>query len=332
MVEKAEIRPFRVGVHGIGDHAVRTVLPAVAAAPAVELAGISTRNETTRTATMAEWSCPGWARLDAMLEAAELDAVLVCTPIGRHFEDGSKVLAAGIHLWSEKAFTRDEDEAAALVGLADKRDLAVCVSLAPAYHAQFRAIRRLLATGAVGRLRHIDAHFGFPHVARDRSLYDPALAGGALRDLGYYPLTLAAELTGETATVQGARIAADAGYDVDTDGSVLLSFPSGVQVTAQWGYGRDYINEMTIIGETGTILAKPAFSKPGNLAVTLGIRRQNVVEDVVVEPCNQFAEMLSAFAAATRSTAGRKALRAKALDHQRLLAQVAAAADTPIQA
>jgi NDP-hexose-3-ketoreductase len=327
MAERPENRPIRVGVHGIGDHAERTVLPAVAAAAGLELAGISTRNADKRGAMTAKWTCPGWASLAEMLSDVELDAVFVASPIGCHFEDGRQVLAAGVHLWSEKSFTRDVAEAENMLDLAAERDLAVCVSLAPAYHSQFQAMHRLISTGAIGRLRDMTGHFGFPHVARERPLYDPALGGGALRDIGYYPITILSELAGEMPSVAGARLAADAGYQVDTEGAALLAFPSGVQATAEWGYGRDYINELTIVGETGTILAKPAFSKPGHLEVRLDIRRQNAIENVPLEPCNQFVEMLGAFARATATADGRRGYRTKALDHQRLLAQVAAAAD-----
>jgi NDP-hexose-3-ketoreductase len=327
MAERPENRLIRVGVHGIGDHAERTILPAVAAARMLELAGISTRNADKRGAVTAKWACRGWASLAEMLNNAALDAVIVASPIGCHFEDGRQVLEAGVHLWSEKSFTHDFTEAESLVDLATERDLAVCVSLAPAYHSQFMEMRRLITTGAIGRLRDMTGHFGFPHVARVRTLYDPALGGGALRDMGYYPITILSELAGEMPSVAGARLAADAGYQVDTEGAALLAFPSGVQATAEWGYGRDYINELTIVGETGTILAKPAFSKPGHLEVRLDIRRQNAVANVSLEPCNQFVEMLGAFADATASADGRRAYRTKALDHQRLLAQVAAAAD-----
>lgn len=327
--DRPENRPLCIGVHGIGDHARRTVLPAIDACTPLRLAGISTRNDTTRADTMAAWSCPGWNSLDAMLAEAELDAVFVCSPIGCHHDDGLKVLTRGFHLWSEKAFTADLAQAEALVGFAAERDLAVCVSLAPVHHNLFHAIRRLITTDAIGRPRDIIGHFGFPHVARERALYDPVLGGGALLDMGYYPLSMAAELLGETPEVAGAQLSRDDGYAVDTAGAALFAFASGAQATAQWGYGRDYINEMTIVGETGTILANPAFSKPAHLEVRLELRHQTAIDALAVEPCNQFQKMLDAFAAATRTPEGRRQYRAKALEHQRLLAQVAVAARTP---
>jgi NDP-hexose-3-ketoreductase len=332
MVKGPENQALRLGVHGIGDHAARTVLPAVAASPGLRLAGISSRNNENRETAMAKWNCPGWASLDAMLENADVDAVFVCSPIGCHGEDSRKVLSAGVHLWSEKAFTLELAEAEALVEMATARDLAVCVSLAPAHHAQFRAMRRLFEAGAIGRVRDVVAHFGFPHVKDHHSRYHPALGGGALRELGYYPIAIVSELLGEMPKVIGARIAKDDGFEVDTEGAALLAFPSGVQAAAEWGYGRDYINEMTIVGETGTMLAKPVFSKPGHLEVRLDIRRQNAIESVAIEPCNQFVEMLAAFAAASVTADGRREYRTKALDHQRLLAQVAAAAGNPFPA
>jgi NDP-hexose-3-ketoreductase len=323
MAETAENRVLSVGVHGVGDHARRTVLPAIDACPNLRLAGVSTRSADTRETVGTERNCDTWDSLDAMLANAELDAVLVSSPIACHFADGAKVLAAGVNLWSEKAFTRTLDEARTLHARAAEADLSLCVSLAPAHHTMFTAIRDLLADGAIGRPRDIHGHFGFPHVERSRTLYDPELGGGALLDMGYYPLVIAACLTGETPEVVGARLGRDGGYDVDTEGAALLAFPSGVQASLQWGYGRDYTNELSIVGENGTLLARPAFSKPAHLPVKLEIRRQNEIEAVTLAPCNQFAEMLADFAAAVDDAGARRTLRDQALAHQSLLTAVA---------
>lgn len=331
MSETINSRPLTIGLHGVGAHARTKLLPTIARSPGLRLGGISTRDPSTLDAQCRQWSCPGWNSLAEMLDNAELDVVMVSTPIHCHFGDALEVLNAGLHLWIEKSFCADFPQAQTLVELADKRDLAVCVSLAPAYHAQFRAIKTAIAGGEIGPIRAIAGNFGFPHTANDDPKYDPAQGGGALLDVGYYPILMAAALMDGIPSVGGAAMSRQAGFDVDTDGAALLSFPSGVQASAHWGYGRDYINEMVVLGEHGTIIATPAFSKPAHLSTTLTVRRQNQTTAIDLAESDQFSEMLSAFADATQDGNGRRNLRKTALEHQRLLAQVAASAVPPAE-
>jgi NDP-hexose-3-ketoreductase len=327
MADFSTQRPLSVGVHGIGDHARRTVLPAIATSPALRLAGLSTRDGGVLAEQCAAWSCPGWDSLDAMLGEGGLDAVFVATPIGLHFDDGRKVLEAGLHLWSEKAFTRNAQDAETLISLAAGRDLAVCVSLAPAHHALFTRLQGLIRAGEIGTVRAVSAHFGFSHVDASHSKYDAESGGSALLDMGYYPVLLPAVLLDAFPRVAGAATTTEPGYSVDTAGACLLEFADGVTATAQWGYGRDYINELTVIGETGALTARPAFSKPPHLPPTLTLRRQNQETPIEVAPGDQFVDMLAVFAEAVRDTEIARRMRETALAHQVLLDQITVAAN-----
>ena len=323
MVEKSNIQLLTVGVHGVGAHARDKLLPAFRESPAIHLTGISTRNDGVRQSQCKTWNCPGWESLEAMLADASPDVVLVASPIGCHFEDGLTVLNAGAHLWSEKAFTSSEAEAETLIEIALAQDLAVCVSLAPHYHPLFQTVRALVEDDEIGEVRSITAHFGFPHETNDNMIYDPALGCSALLNVGYYPLIMISELLGSEITLVGASVIREDGYQVDTSGAALFTSSSGVTATAEWGYGRDYINRLEIIGQTGAIVAGPVFSKPNHLDIQLALRRQNEEKSIKVPAANQFAIMLSAFAAVTADPVLRQRMRESTLEHQRLLAQVA---------
>ena len=327
MNDIAHCDPLIIGVHGVGDHAKRTILPAIDQCSALTLGGVSTRNPDVLAEQCAKWSCPGWNSLEDMLADANIDVVFVATPIHQHAVDGRKVLLSGRHLWCEKAFTATADDSQALVELAAKDNLAVCVSLAPVFHSQFLEMKRALISGQIGKVRSISGHFAFPHKDSNDSRYDPEAGGGALLDVGYYPALAASILMDEIPTVSGAVLNHDADFSVDIGGSALLEFSEGVIGTAQWGYGRDYINELIVVGETGTLMASPAFSKPEHLPVTLKLRRQNEDSDLPVADCRQFVDMLSAFAAYTRDPKQRAMQRNLAVSHQRLIDDIARCAN-----
>ncbi|MDD9876768.1 MAG: Gfo/Idh/MocA family oxidoreductase [Magnetovibrio sp.] len=318
--------PIRVGVLGIGDHASRTVVPALRSSPATVLQAVATRDPEVRAATAAEHGCAAYADLDAMLADGDVEAVFVCTPIGRHHDDGRTVLEAGRHLWCEKAFTETHDQAAALGALAAGRDRALCVSCPPLYHGQFAVMAGLIADGRVGAVRAITARFGFPHLEPSDQRY-AAAGGGALLDAGFYTAIVPQALLGQPLEVIGAALTNDAGYAVDTSGSALLRSPDGVTVNAEWGYGRDYVNELVVWGETGSVTAAPAYSKPAHLDARLILRRQNRDEVVEVPAGNQFEAMVARFAEAVADPDARSRFRAQATDQQALLDAVRAAAE-----
>jgi len=318
--------PLNVGVWGLGDHARRNLLPALAASPSTNLAAIATRNLDVLGEQAGLWSCDAMGSLDEMLTSAQVDAVFVATPIGCHYEDGLKVLKAGRHLWCEKAFTAEFSHAEDLITAAESQDLSVCVSCPPFYHAQFQALADLVEAGRIGAIRSISARFGFPHVDQGNSRYDPDIGGGALLDMGFYTLAVPLRLLGRPATIAGASMETESGYQIDTGGAALMRFDTGVTSSAEWGLGRDYINELTVWGETGVAIAQPAFSKPGHLVPRLTVRRQNAEEDITIAESDQMAEMISVFATAAEDPSLRQQLRDEALAQQKLLAHTRDAA------
>jgi len=311
-----------VGVWGIGDHARRTILPALVNCRHTKLFAVGSRNSDVRKAQGEKWHCQSAATLDALLQLPDIDAVFVATPIGRHFDDGRAVLEAGKHLWCEKAFTATLGEAQELLDIAAANDLAVCVSCPPLYHPQFKKLSEMLKDESFGRVHSIDAHFGFPHVSRDHSKYDPLSGGSAMLDLGFYPLVMAQHLFADMPSVSSAVIETEDGYQIDTSGTALLHFDAGAHVTARWGYGRDYVNEIRISAEQATLVLCPAFSKPPNLPPTLIIRRQNIDEVVEIPETDQFVSMLDEFAATSVTEDGRTAMRDMVWSQQTLLSRV----------
>ncbi|HUS66470.1 MAG TPA: Gfo/Idh/MocA family oxidoreductase, partial [Kofleriaceae bacterium] len=84
--------PLRVAVWGLGPHAEKRLLPALAAGGPVALAGVTTRDAERGARLAAAHGCRFWPAPGDMLASADVDAVLVATPIGLHAEHGRAVL------------------------------------------------------------------------------------------------------------------------------------------------------------------------------------------------------------------------------------------------
>ncbi len=161
-----------------------------------------------------------------MLADPDLDLVYVCTPHGAHFPMVEAALAAGKHVLCEKALTLDAAQARRLQSLATEAGVFLMEAMWTKFNPAIRALQERLEDGAIGEVRWVQAGFGFP-VPRDAAsrFWDAEQGGGALLDVGIYPVTLAHLLLGPPTSV---RVAGSAEPDgVDTRAFITLETGSG---------------------------------------------------------------------------------------------------------
>ncbi|SDQ72966.1 Gfo/Idh/MocA family protein [Quadrisphaera sp. DSM 44207] len=162
----------------------------------------------------------------ALVEDPEVDVVYVATPHPMHHEDALLALRAGKPVLVEKAFTMDAAQARDLVGVARAQGLFLMEAMWTRFLPHTARLRQLLADGALGELVVVTADHGqwFPRDPAHR-LFDPALGGGALLDLGVYPVSFASMVLGAPSGVTALVTPAFTGVDGRT--SILLDHPGG---------------------------------------------------------------------------------------------------------
>jgi predicted dehydrogenase len=163
---------------------------------------------------------------EALVADPEVDAVYVGTPHPMHREDALLALRAGKHVLVEKPFTMNAAEAEELVAEARERGLFLMEAMWTRFLPHVREIRRLLAEGALGEIVTVTADHG-QWFAEDRGfrLFAPELGGGALLDLGIYPVSFASMVLGEPSRIVALADPAFTGVDAQT--SILLGYESG---------------------------------------------------------------------------------------------------------
>ncbi len=182
----------------------------------------------------------------------QVDAVYVATPHSRHAADALLAIGAGKHVLVEKAFTITAAEARAVVDAARRADVAVMEAMWTRFLPQMAMIRELVAEGRIGRPRLVEAthHQALPSDPRHR-LNDPALGGGALLDLGIYPVSFAVDVLGVPTAVVAAGTLSDQG--VDTQMGLVLTHGGGAQSLLHFALDVRSPNTASIIGEDGRI-------------------------------------------------------------------------------
>ncbi len=198
---------------------------------------------------------------EALVEDPDVDAVYVATPHTAHAAGALAAVAAGKHVLVEKPFTVDADEALAVADAARAADVVVLEAMWTRFLPHVLRLRELLAEGAVGDVRTVVADHG-QRFAPDPAhrLYDPAVGGGALLDLGIYPVSWASMVLGAPASVHAVSDPAFTGVDAQT--SVVLRYPGGAHAVLTTTLESLTPRRAWIAGTEGTIDVDPTFYAP----------------------------------------------------------------------
>jgi predicted dehydrogenase len=150
----------------------------------------------------------------ALLADPDVDVVYVATPHAQHEADTLAALAAGKHVLCEKAFALDADQATRMVDAARSTDRFLMEALWSRFLPSYRRLRDLLDDGVIGEPLLVEADFGFrmPFDPGHR-LFDPDKGGGALLDLGIYPVQLCSFVLGLPERVIADAVLGSTGVD-----------------------------------------------------------------------------------------------------------------------
>ena len=291
-------RPVRLGVLGCADIAWRRVLPAAAAAPSITVTAVASRDPDKARRFADRFGCTPVTGYESLLERTDIDAVYIPLPAAMRHPWVGKSLSRGLHVLAEKPLTTDGGSAARLVGQARRLGLTLMENFAFRHHSQHSAVVRLVREGAIGRVRFLSCEFGVPERAADDIRYRPDLGGGALLDVGVYPLGIAQHLLGEGLRVVGASL--ESGRDVDLGGAVMLESPAGATACLGFGLNRSYRNTYTLWGEQGAITVDRAFTPPEDFVPAVSLENASGMRRVELEPDHQFLNLLEAFAGGVR--------------------------------
>lgn len=285
---------MKIAVVGLGEHARRNTLPAIAKANCLELVALQSRNFAETISLADKYGGQPYRTIEELLEFSCADAVYIATPVGTHAEIAKLCLNSEKHVLVEKVAFTDIGDAAGLCELAKKKKRILFEGYMYFYHPQFLALKEILDTGELGPLHRLSASFGFPHLSIDNIRYDPLAGGGALFDAAGYTLSASLGLIPGDSVLLSSAIGHEIGYQVDTRGCASF-LKGGVFIYNEWCFGSNYRNQIEIWAERGTIVVPRAFSKPESLEAVIEINQNGKTRLVECEAGNHFVLMFNAF-------------------------------------
>lgn len=191
----------------------------------------------------------------------DVDVVYVATPHPFHHANALMALNAGKHVLVEKAFTINAREAQEIVDLAAAKGLVVLEAMWTRFLPHMARIREIIGQGTIGEVRKVLASHNqdLPKDPAHR-LNDPALGGGALLDLGIYPISFAFDILGAPQRILASASKTVTGVDRQT--SAIFEYAGGAQAIVDCELDAASANRALVIGTEGWIDIESTWYNP----------------------------------------------------------------------
>ncbi|SDO67407.1 Predicted dehydrogenase [Nakamurella panacisegetis] len=247
-----------------------------------------------------------YAGLPDLLSDGDIDVVYIASPASAHCGDALTVIAAGRHVLVEKPFTLTLADAHRVVAAAGEGGVFLMEAMWSRFLPYFDMLADLLGQGVIGDIRYLEADFGMRFPA-DNRLFTASTGGGALFDLGVYPLQLAHAVLGVPTSLLASGLIGPTGVDLTTQ--IALRYPQA-SASLQTSLTVPLRNEARLVGADREIVLPKFLHCPDEIVI--GHRDMSGGDLVVDErlPANQQGNGLHYEVAAVHSC-----IRAGSVEH-----------------
>ena len=296
---------LRWGILGAANIALTKVIPAIQASRHGVVVAIASRDLAKARAAAESLGIPrAWGSYEELIADPDVDAIYNPLPNHLHVPWSIRAAEAGKHVLCEKPIALSASEARELMAARDRTGVTVAEAFMVRAHPQWHHVRDLVREGRIGALRLVTGHFSYYRVDPTDIRSVPEWGGGALMDIGCYPIMLSRWLFGAEPLEVVGMLERDPTLGVDRLASGMLRFANG-QATFTCSGQLVSHQRMQLFGTTGRIDVEVPFSpRPhGWTRILLDDGRALETGEVIALPgVDQFALQADRFAEAVRGT------------------------------
>ena len=203
-----------------------------------------------------------------LVNDASIDAIYVATPHPAHHDNVILALDSGKAVLCEKPFAVNARQAQAMVDAAERNNVALMEAMWARFLPHYAKVREIIASGVLGPIQSIHADHGQRLADRNiPRLVQPDLAGGALLDLGIYPISFAHMILGNPDSITSSAVMTDKGVDAQT--SMLFTYKNGAQSILTTTMIAQTPCRAVVAGLNGWLEIDRTFYNPASMRVVL---------------------------------------------------------------
>ncbi len=204
----------------------------------------------------------------------ELDLIYIATPHSHHYEHIRLCLEHGKNVLAEKSFTQNAAQAKEVLAMAEEKGLLLTEAIWTRYMPMRKKLDEILASGVIGKPSSLYATLSYPIMEKER-IHEPSLAGGALLDIGVYPINFASMVFGDDVKeVKATAVLTEKG--VDGIMQITLIYQDGKMAVLHADANAASNREGAIYGDKGYIMVQ-------NINNCEGIRVYNKNHELIAE-------------------------------------------------
>jgi predicted dehydrogenase len=230
---------------------------------------IGSRNLTTAQNFAGEFNAAtAYGSYEELVHDDTIDAVYVATPHPSHKENVILALNAKKPVLCEKPFSVNAQQAREMMDAAKANNVAIMEAMWARFLPHYTKIREIIASGVLGQITTIHADHGQRLADQNiPRLIEPSLAGGALLDLGIYPISFAHMVLGIPTSITANAVLTEKGVDAQT--SIILNYPHGAQAVLNTSMIVQTPCTAVVAGLNGYLEVDRTFYNPTSMRVTL---------------------------------------------------------------
>lgn len=258
----------RWGILGTGRIA-NSFAEGLSVLPEAKLTAVGSRSADGARTFGEKWNVPNrHASYEALAADTEVDAVYVATPHSEHLSNTVTCLEAGKAVLCEKPLAVNAEQGRAMVKAARENGVLFMEGMWSRFPPGMTKVRELAASGTLGELRSLQADFGFRAKSRDPAgrLFNPALAGGSLLDIGVYPISLSSMLFGRPEEIISTWHEGETG--VDEQAAFVFRHAGGALSVLHSSIQAETSQEAVLAGTEGRLRILKQCWRPQELELT----------------------------------------------------------------
>ncbi|MGI4873849.1 MAG: Gfo/Idh/MocA family protein [Janthinobacterium lividum] len=262
------MRTYNWAILGLGTIA-RKFAQDLALVPQARLHAVASRSGAKAQAFAAEFGVPhAVGSYEDLLAVPGIDVVYIATPHSEHYAHTLLCLRAGLPVLCEKAFAQNAGQAQEMIQVAQARRVFLMEAFWTRFFPAIAQVLALVQAGHIGEVKHLVADFGFATSYQPEGrLFNPALAGGSLLDIGVYPLFISQLFLGVPSAVGAVATPAPTGVDLSC--ALSLAYPGGATASLFSTLAADTDNRCILYGTKGKLQLLGRFYAPTGIQVQL---------------------------------------------------------------
>jgi predicted dehydrogenase len=295
---------LRFGVLGCAAIAVQKVIPAIRRSERGEVVALASRDADRAAAAAAELGIERHhGSYDDLLADDDVDAVYIPLPNHLHAEWTLRAAAAGKHVLCEKPLALDTAEATGMIDACRQAGVTLMEAFMYRLHPLWSRVHELVTGGSIGELQAIQAFFSYRNVDPTNIRNIPAYGGGALMDIGCYPINVARWMFGAEPTGVVGAVRIDPAFGTDVLSSAVLDF-DGRHASFTCSTQIEPDQRVHLVGTEGRLLVEIPFNIPPDRPTHI-VRAEGGdppvapgLEVITIAAADPYAVQADAFAAA----------------------------------